>query len=228
MRLGSIHHQFVWPMLLRCLSVVAALFPLVAASGSATAHPHVWVSVKSEIIYGPDGSATGISNAWTFDDAFSAFAVQGLDQKTKGEYTREELGPLAEENAKGLKEFDYFTHATANGKKTAFNDPVDYWLEYADERLTLHFLLPFKAPVKTQDLELQIFDPTFFVAFGLAEKNPVALVGAPAECKLAFARPPDVSQVAQGQQLDEAFFNQLDASSNWGAQFANKISITCP
>jgi ABC-type uncharacterized transport system substrate-binding protein len=215
-------------MLFRGLSLIAALFALMVASESAIAHPHVWVSIKSEIIYGSDGSATGVRNAWTFDDAFSAFAVQGLDQKTKGEYTREELAPLAEENAKGLKEFDYFTRATANGKKAAFTEPVDYWLEYADERLILHFTLPFNAPVKTQDLELQIYDPTFFVAFGLAEKDPVALVGAPTQCKVAFARPPDVSQVAQGQQLDEAFFNQLDASTNWGAQFANKISIKCP
>jgi hypothetical protein len=34
--------------------------------------------------------------------------------------------------------------------------------------------------------------------------------------------------VPPGQQLGEAFFNQLSSSDNWGAQFANKISVKCP
>src|ERR1035438_4709570 len=33
--------------------------------------------------------------------------------------------------------------------------------------------------------------------------------------------------VPPGQQLGEAFFNQLNASENWGAQFANKIAVKC-
>jgi ABC-type uncharacterized transport system substrate-binding protein len=67
-------------------------------SASASAHPHVWVTVKSELIFAPDGSVTGVRHAWTFDDMFSTFAIQGLKSKTKGELTREELAPLAETN----------------------------------------------------------------------------------------------------------------------------------
>jgi hypothetical protein len=37
-----------------------------------------------------------------------------------------------------------------------------------------------------------------------------------------------MTSAAQGQPLGEAFFNQLDASANWGAQFASKISVKCP
>jgi hypothetical protein len=40
-------------------------------------------------------------------------------------------------------------------------------------------------------------------------------------------RPQDLT-AAQGQQLSESFFNQLTAADNWGAQFANKISVKCP
>jgi hypothetical protein len=58
-------------------------------------------------------------------------------------------------------------------------------------------------------------------------KEPISLVGAPAACKLSVARPKELT-VAPGQQLGEAFFNQLNASENWGAQFANKISVKCP
>ena len=65
---------------------------------------------------------------------------------------REELKPLAQVNVESLKEYDFFTYAKANGKKVTFVDPVDYSLEFnpKDTVLTLHFLLPLKAPVKAQ------------------------------------------------------------------------------
>jgi ABC-type uncharacterized transport system substrate-binding protein len=78
------------------LALVAACVCLVA--GAAQAHPHVWVTMTEELLYAADGTVTGVRHAWTFDDMFSAFATQGLEQKTKGTFTREELAPLAKVN----------------------------------------------------------------------------------------------------------------------------------
>ena len=206
------------------LSLLAGLLALVA--GRAEAHPHVWVTVKSEVVYAPDGSVTGVQHAWTFDDMFSSFATQGLESKKKGEFTRQELAPLAEVNVTSLKDFDFFTNARTDGKKAVFGDPVDYYLEYKDNLLTLNFMLPLKAPVKAKNLQLDIYDPTYFVDFTFAEKDPVALKGAPATCKFAVIRPNDPA--SQGKQVGEAFFNSLGSSSEYGAQFANKIAVTCP
>src|SRR5581483_8505386 len=96
---------------------LVAAFATCALSAPAFAHPHVWVTMKSELIYAPDGSVTGVRHAWAFDDMFSAFATQGLEAKTKGQFTREELAPLAEVNVTSLKEYDYFTYATVDGQK---------------------------------------------------------------------------------------------------------------
>jgi ABC-type uncharacterized transport system substrate-binding protein len=200
---------------------------LLALVGIAQAHPHVWVTMTSELVYAPDGAVTGVRHAWAFDDMFSAFATQGLETKQKGVFTREELAPLAQVNVDSLKDFDYFTVAKANGKKAEFNGPADYWLEYKDEVLILHFTLPFKKPVKAQRLDVAVYDPTYFVDFEMAEKDPVKLVNAPSECKLTVVRPTDTN-VAAGGSVNEQFFNSLDASSNWGAQFANKILVQCP
>jgi ABC-type uncharacterized transport system substrate-binding protein len=60
-------------------SVSAALVSLVAVTSAAIAHPHVWITIRAELMYSPDGAITGIRHAWTFDDMFSAFAVQGID-----------------------------------------------------------------------------------------------------------------------------------------------------
>jgi len=210
--------------------VLTALASLVAANTAASAHPHVWVTVRSELVYGPDGSMTGVRHAWTFDDMFSVFATQGLEQKKKGEFTREELAPLAKVNVESLKEYDFFTYARANGQKIEFNEPAaGYYLVFdpKDTALTLHFDLPLKTPLKAKDLSIDIFDRDFFVDFGLAEKDPVKLVGAPAQCKLTIGRPQEMG-AAMAQQLSQIGPDQRDSGANLGSEFANKILVKCP
>jgi ABC-type uncharacterized transport system substrate-binding protein len=167
-------------MLKRLASIAVAICVSFAFTHApAQAHPHVWVTMTSQVVYGANGMATGIRHSWAFDDMYSAFATEGLEQKKKGAFTREELKPLAEVNVTSLKEFDFFTYAKVDGKKVPLADPVDYWLEYKDEVLTLHFTLPLKSPAKAQSLDVEVYDPTYFVDFGFAEKSPVTLVGAP-------------------------------------------------
>jgi ABC-type uncharacterized transport system substrate-binding protein len=213
------------PALRRLLGLwlIAAAFAFGATA--AQAHPHVWITATSELIYAPDGSMSGVRHAWTFDDMFSAYALQGLETKTKGVYSREELGPLAQTNVESLKEFNFFTFAKADGKKAKFQEPIDYYLEYKDGTLTLHFTLMLKAPVKPRELVLDVFDPEFFIDFKLAEKDPIRLVGAPAACQMTLQRPSDGT--ANAQKLGEQSFLSGD-NSNYGAMFANKIRVECP
>ncbi|WOH85205.1 DUF1007 family protein [Bradyrhizobium sp. BEA-2-5] len=199
---------------------------VVLCTAAAEAHPHVWIVAKSELIYAADGSITGVRHAWTFDDMFSAYAVQGLESKTKGAYTREELTPLAQTNVESLNEYAYFTFAKGDGKKQKFTEPVDYFLEYKDSALTLHFTLPVKTPFKARQLSLEVFDPTYFIDFQYTEKEPVKLVGAAANCKMQFERP-NSDGTAAAQKLGEQTF--LDGGNgNFGMMFANKVSVECP
>jgi ABC-type uncharacterized transport system substrate-binding protein len=210
--------------LLRIL--LAALLSL-GASGLVQAHPHVWVTMQTELVYAPDGSITGIRHAWSFDDMFSTFATQGLESKEKGKFTREELAPLAKVNVESLKEYDYFTYATADGKKAELTDPAsDYWLDYKDQVLTLNFLLPFKVPVKAKELKIEIYDPSVFVDFAFAKDKPVQLVGAP-KCKLDVMLPREMT-FAEGKALSQIPADQKNTTMAWGAQFASKILVHCP
>lgn len=212
------------PRSLRIAAVLAAL--VMTGVSAARAHPHVWVTSSSELIYAPDGSVTGIRHAWTFDDMFSTYAIQGLDTKTKGVYTREDLAPLAQVNVDSLKEFAYFTYAKAGGKKEKLGEPVDYYLDYKDGKLTLNFTLPLKAPVRTPELVLEIYDPSYFVNFALSDKEPLKLVGAPANCKLAVQPPTDGKAPPQQSLNEQSFLNGDNA--NYGANFANRLTVACP
>lgn len=205
---------------------LAALLALVSVV-PALAHPHVWVTMRSELVYAADGSITGVRHHWSFDDMFSAFATQGLESKEKGKFTREELAPLAKVNVESLKEFDYFTYATADGKKTEMTDPLpDYWLDYADAVLTLNFTLPFKTPVQAKELKLEIYDPTIFVDFSFAKDKPVRIVGSTA-CKLDVKLPREMT-FQEGKALSQIPADQKNTTMAWGAEFANKILVNCP
>lgn len=208
-------------MLARFFMAVLTSLALVAP---AAAHPHVWIKVTSELVFGADGNVTGIRQHWTFDDMYSAFAVQGLKGKVRGALTREELAPAAKQNIKSLKEAGYFTYASAGGGKLAFGDPLpDYWLDDKDAILTLNFTLPFKQPVKAKDLTVEIYDPTYFIALEFAKGMPVRLVGAPKDCKGTVTWPRQLTY-AEGKKLSD----NPEAAANWGANFANKIMVNCP
>ena len=208
-------------------NIVTLVF--LAAATTAQAHPHVWVTMQSEVVYAADGKAVGVRHAWKFDDMFSAFAVQGLEAKDKAKPTREELAPLAEVNVTSLKDFDYFTNATADGKKVTFKDPAkgDYWLDYGDAVLTLHFLLPFTEPVRAKELVLDIYDPQIFIDFALAKDKPIALANAPSGCN-ATATPPRQMTFQESKRLAEIGADQKNTEMAWGANFANKLKVVCP
>ena len=105
---------------IRTLSgILLSIFALASMAGAndASAHPHVWVTVKSELVYGANGTVTAVRHHWTFDEMFSTFATQGLDTDKDGKLSRDELKGLAEVNVTSLKEFDYFTYANGDGKR---------------------------------------------------------------------------------------------------------------
>jgi ABC-type uncharacterized transport system substrate-binding protein len=201
-----------------------ALFML--GADVAQAHPHVFITARSELLYAPDGSITGVRHAWTFDEMFAAYALQGTEQKSKGVYTREELAPLAQTNVESLKEYAYFTFARADGKRQKLDDPVEYFLEYENGGLTLHFTLPLKSPVKAKELTVEVFDRSFFIDFQMAKQDPVKLIGASGGCRMNLDRPSDGATVAQ--KLNEQTFSDGGNNANFGAMFANKITVNCP
>jgi len=213
----------------RLLILACTLASLLLGAGSVSAHPHVWVTMKSAVVYGPDGAVVGMRHAWTFDDMYSAFAVQGLEQKKKGEFTSAELQPLAQVNVESLKEYDFFTYAKAGGKELAFVDPKEYHLEFDPKEavLTLFFLLPLKTPLKAKSVNFQVFDPTYFVDFALAEKDAVALETAPAGCQFNVGKPHELTK-EMAQMLADIPADGKIPSDSYGEAFANKINVKCP
>jgi ABC-type uncharacterized transport system substrate-binding protein len=205
-----------------------ALLLTFAGITAAVAHPHVWVAARSEVVFAPDGKILGLKNAWEFDEMYSAFAVQGLGKDGKPP-TREELAPLAKTNVESLAEFDYFTYAKQNGAKLAFKAPEDAYLEANDKKIvTLHFFLPLETPVAAKKpFSFQMYDPTYFIAFGLEKKDPVKLDNAPAGCSVSLVEPAPLV-ASDNQKLSEAFFQNMSPGADFGMKLATRAIVACP
>jgi ABC-type uncharacterized transport system substrate-binding protein len=214
-----------------CLKALTGRLAFAGMAFMATpvfAHPHVWVTSRAEIVFAGDGKVLGVRHAWTFDKVYSAYATQGLDANKDGKLVSEELQDLAKENTESLVDFEYFTVLKINGVQQSFGVPQEPRMTVANAEVTLTYLLPLKAPAHPgRALSLEVADPTYFVAFSLAEgSDAVRLAGAPKGCATTISRPKPAD--AGQQKLSESFFEALTANSNFGGQFAERALVACP
>jgi ABC-type uncharacterized transport system substrate-binding protein len=203
----------------------------VVGTDAVSAHPHVWVTVETEVLYDQQKAITGFRHKWTFDEFYSSFAIQGLDENNDGQYDRAELGQLAEINISSLKEFGYFTFPKLAGAKIEQLPPRDYWLEYADGELTLFLTLPLKQPLpagKIKDFSFAVYDPTFYVDFALAKDHPIRLAGAPSGCTPIVREPNPQTTQSGVSTLGETFFNDSEATADLAEQYAKSVVVSCP
>ena len=135
----------------------------ISAASQATAHPHVWITTEVEVLYNQDKAITGFLEKWTFDEMYTAFAIQGLDKNKEGKYDRNELQELAKVNINALKEFQYFTYPKINENIIKSLQPENYWMEHNGSRISLNFTLTLAEPIpydKMTNFSFAVYDPT--------------------------------------------------------------------
>jgi len=197
----------------RVLVLAAAIGCAMAAP--AVAHPHVWVTVEATVLYDAKKQITGLKESWSFDKAYSEYALDGLEKDTGGNYTPAAFVALAKENMESLKDYNYFTEAYVEGAKVEMSAPEGA-VVVRDDKAILHltYTMPLKQPVNVGTLKFSflIYDPEFYIAFALAEKDPVHLAaGAPAGCAPRIEPPT----------------GDPTKSKTWGSAYAATVVVAC-
>lgn len=197
-------------------------------SPAALAHPHVTVVAKADFMIDGTGKITGIRHVWTFDEAYSAFAVTGMKPGADGRIAQKDLEDLAKLNVESLSDFKYFTTMKQGRSDLAFAPPLPgYHLTHDGKALTLHFVLPLEKPVEPRTGQtLKIDDETIFVAFSMAEGQSVNFEGNAGGCKVEMRRPATSLGSAAAPKLSEDFFNNL--KTGFSDQYATTIRVVCP
>jgi len=166
----------------------------------AMAHPHILIDARVTIIFDDAGHVAGLRNDWTFDQAFSAWVIQGLDTNGDRVTSQDELQPLADDNASGLGEFGYYTFAGSGDALMQFTPVGDQKMVYDNERVTLTYSLRADEPraVGTA-FELGIYDPEYYVAIGFADASDIVLENAPPACGVTLEPPREMSEELQSR-----------------------------
>ncbi|MBV8472473.1 MAG: DUF1007 family protein [Hyphomicrobiales bacterium] len=216
---------------MKALAFSAFLLLAAAAADRAEAHPHILVDAHVRLVFDQRGELTAIANSWDFDEAFSAYAIQGYDSKGDGEPTRQELQPLAQINMDALKEYHFFTTVTADGSQAALGAPTDYWDEFTNEKMTLHFTLPLKQPlaVNGRSITVDVYDDEYFAAVSFARDQPGAFAAEPPACQNILQRPQPLD-AAMAAQLAKIPVTQHDLPAELHAatnKLVNAIVIHC-
>ncbi|MDH7799290.1 MULTISPECIES: DUF1007 family protein [unclassified Beijerinckia] len=221
MRLSS-HLRRLWATGFLAIGTVLAL------AGSASAHPHVFVIVKSVVVFGQDGKIAAIRHSWTFDDMYSAFATQGLGPDPAK--LASDLKELAKVNVEQLEEASFFTFLRVGGKKQSdFSPATDYSISLdKDKIVTLSFTVPLKHPTTTgRALIMQVTDPTYFVAFDFDKERAVTMENAPAGCSLNVNTPQGLSAADQ-KRLEEVANTNDSPGQDFGFKMASRAIVACP
>jgi ABC-type uncharacterized transport system substrate-binding protein len=200
--------------------------------GPASAHPHVWVDVRIEVILNDRNQATGVRIGWTYDDLYSLFIIgdMGLDQDWDGTLTPEETARLDGFDMKWDPGFPGDTYALQGDEALALSGPSDWTASYADGRITTTHLRQFDAPVPVGagPLVVQVYDPGYYVAYAI----PFDPVLAGGQGCTAGVYVPDLgaAEAALLAALSE-YTPDVDLEAEFpavGAQFAEEVRVTCP
>lgn len=153
------------------------------------AHPHIFIDAKATVVFDDSGRLTEIRNAWSFDEAFSAWSIEGLDANNDGVVSREEQQELADQDMDGLAQYQFYTFAGEQGAadNLAFERGQNPTRDYVDGHTILQFGVKLAEPYRIQRaLELAINDPEYYVAITFDGPGAVTLENAPPGCAVSL------------------------------------------
>lgn len=194
---------------------------------AATAHPHVWVDGTLTAHLTPQTMIDSVTVEWVFDDAYSAYTLEGRDRNRNGRYEPKELHDLIDGAMDRLVEWRYFTDIRdSQNTRTTFAHARDAVASVKDGKLVFTFTLPLATPVAAQGATLRLYDPSFYMDVAPAEQDPVRFDPA-GHCQATFHPPPPMQE---SMLMSESMFRQEitpETEASIGLAYAASLSVEC-
>lgn len=155
---------------------------LAGAPSLALAHPHVWITNLTTLLFQGDKLA-GVRLEWTFDELFSDTLIREFDENKNRKLEPEEIKLIQKETFPYLQKFQFFTHILLDGKKVPVTEVHDFSAavigkETVRYRLTVR--LPAPVDPRRVPVTVNVFDDSYYVDFVHEKKDPVRIEGAQA------------------------------------------------
>lgn len=203
-------------------------------------HPHYWVEVGFKFEFNTQGQLKAIEQEWQFDEFVSAILLDDMDTVVPGYPPMTVLANESQRMVADLAPFNYYSHLSVNQKKIKIPAPSSHYLKITEASLpenasprppvkllslVMRFEMSKPIELNGNDLEIKVYDPTYYSAFNYSPVDSILLSKASnLQCKKAINLPsPDASMMAYAFSLDQG---QLD-TQGLGEHFAETLKISC-
>jgi ABC-type uncharacterized transport system substrate-binding protein len=207
---------------------------LLVTCGMASAHPHVWTEMNTNLAFNGEGQIEGLAIEWTFDDLYAQDALGPFTQADDGSYSEADLEALTRENIESLADYEYFTLMRLDGQKLAIAkvNPKHAQNVWKDGRLSLLLFVPLERPLdpRSGTFTVKVFDPEYYVAIDYRESEPFQITGSPPKgCSVRL----DPVQGSEELQQARDFLStkgkdwKPESSQEFGEMFAQALTVVC-
>lgn len=218
---------FVMPAKMRNFPryIIGAVCLIMGWVSVSSAHPHMWVDLKSQIILDDNDKVSAIYQEWLFDDFFSAAMLEEAALHPDG--VESAIKQKVAELMENLKPYNYFTLAKRDGVTLPLIQLGGAVAEIRENRVWMRFTVSIESPVDlaAQAFSYAIFDPTYYIEMYHAEGETISFQGnAPDNCGTEILQPnPSADAIALSRS------SSLDANpdNTIGRLFAETIRVTC-
>jgi ABC-type uncharacterized transport system substrate-binding protein len=200
---NRLRHGSMWLVAALCLGIIPQ---------QSLAHPHVWVKVDATVLV-EAGMFTGLRYVWHFDQAYLQSLLELFDTDKDGVLSETELNAWLDLSVKTLRDQKLFTVARIGKQRLVFGPPREASFKKNEAGIDLAFLAPLTKPaaISGQELQIDIYDPTFFSGFDYSIDHPAVVRATPElKCQATVALNPSGEQ----QKVIDAFmkvFGRADA-----------------
>jgi ABC-type uncharacterized transport system substrate-binding protein len=159
----------------------AAAVIMLGIASSVFAHPHMSLTASCEFVWKGD-SLSGAYIDWAFDPYFSADIIRGYDSNKDGEFNAKETKAVYDHAFQNLKNYYFFTFIRQGSARANPKSVSDFSVYQKSGTLHYRFLIDLSA--YKGDLNLAIYDYTYFCAIDYDKDNPVTF-----QCDEGTVRP---------------------------------------
>jgi len=201
---------------------------LAATAGTAVAHPHVWIDMRTAAQLDPRGRVAAVRIEWLFDRFYSAYAREDVDTDRNGGISDAEADRWAATALGNIAKVGYFAEFLIDGMSQqpgGASQPVGRW---RDDRLFLSFVVRLPTPADPRKVTVGYlsYDPDFYIDIRHPDASGSATVEGPGHeaCVAEVGRSePSPEVVASAAALDK----DATAPSGLGRLFADYVRVTC-
>lgn len=204
--------------------VLFLLLTLPFVASPATAHPHILIDAKTEIIISGN-KITAIRHSWTMDEAFTKQSLQ--EQEIHTPPTPAEIEALKLNYRRSVGDFSYFTFVrTDNGRIPVLPGADEISLEGGRLRYSLTTTLSMPLP-DLKSVAIDLFDPNYYVA--VTYKSAPVVTSTDASCRTKFRQRPPVDPQTAARFADNPMMRaRLPTNLAQIAQtYANRLTLSC-